>query len=84
MYLYTSFQTRFIVLLTNCSYQLYARVGDIVNLPAMTVGALLGSRGFGDKNLLVLWDERSTMLRGGRGSRYIDCRIHTSALHHLQ
>jgi hypothetical protein len=42
------------------TYQLYARVGDMVNLPAMMVG----------RNLLVLSDERSTMLRGGRGSRY--------------
>jgi hypothetical protein len=40
MYLYNSFQTRFNVISIDYSYQLYARVGDIVNLLAMTVGAL--------------------------------------------
>lgn len=41
-----------------------------MNLLAMTVDTLPGGGRLGDENLLVLLDEQSTMLRGGRGSVY--------------
>lgn len=61
MYLYTSVQTRFNVMSTNQPH-----------IPVVRPGRRhceFASHN-GDKNLLVLSDEQSTMLRGGRGSRY--------------